>query len=100
MYGNMDKKESWYIMGKVSNEWQKLLPEFQKFLLERKLVPEKNIPYFAYWISRFLAFAQTRNIPASEYREQAVIEFLDILRVDNRKDSGLSGMTTGERGLN
>jgi hypothetical protein len=60
IYGNMDKKESWYIMGKVSNEGQKLLPEFQKFLLVQKLVPEKNMPYFAYWVSRFLAFAQTR----------------------------------------
>lgn len=62
MYGNMDKKESWYIMGKVSNEGQKLLPEFQKFLLERKLVPEKNMPYFAYWVSRFLAFARKRAV--------------------------------------
>ena len=35
-------------MGKVSNDGQRLLPEFQKFLLERKLVPEKNMPYFAY----------------------------------------------------
>ena len=71
-------------MGKVSNDEQKRLPEFQKFLLERKLIPEKNIPYFAYWVSRFLAFARTRDIPASEYREQTVIEFLDMLRADNR----------------
>jgi len=62
-------KKSWYIMGKVSNEGQKLLPEFQKFLLERKLVPGKNIPYFAYWVSRFLAFART---PAVSYKQLAL----------------------------
>jgi hypothetical protein len=84
IYGNMDKNESWYNMGKLSNDGQKLLPDFQKFLLERKLVPEKNIPYFAYWVSRFLAFARNRDMPASEYREQAVIEFLDTLRADKR----------------
>jgi hypothetical protein len=44
IYGNIDKKESWPIMGKVSNDGQRLLPEFQKFLLERKLVPEKICP--------------------------------------------------------
>ena len=44
-------------MGKVSVDKSKLLPEFQKFLLERKLAPEKNIPFLAYWASRFLDYA-------------------------------------------
>ena len=26
-----------------------ILPDFQKFLRSRKLVPDKNIPYFAPW---------------------------------------------------
>jgi integron integrase len=84
IYGNMDKKESWYNMSKVSNDGQKLLPEFQQFLLERKIVPEKNIPYFAYWVSRFLAFARNRDVPTSDYREHTVLEFLDTLRMDKR----------------
>ena len=29
-----------------------ILPEFQGFLRSRKLVPEKNIPYFASWASK------------------------------------------------
>jgi integron integrase len=35
----------------------RILPEFQDFLLSRKLVPEKNVPYYARWVSRFLAFS-------------------------------------------
>jgi hypothetical protein len=33
-----------------------ILPEFQKFLLEGKIVPEKSIPYYAVWVSKFLRF--------------------------------------------
>jgi len=35
-------------MGNLSNTPNETLPEFQKFLLERKLVPAKNITFFAY----------------------------------------------------
>ena len=35
-----------------------ILSEFQAFLRSRKLVPEKNIPYFASWASKFLYFMQ------------------------------------------
>lgn len=35
---------------------QKLLPEFQDYLLARKVVAEKNIPFFAWWASQFLTF--------------------------------------------
>ena len=40
---NKDEKPSWFIMvnmSKVKNE--DVLPEFQNFLLKKKLVPEKN----------------------------------------------------------
>jgi integron integrase len=83
-YGNMDKKPSWYIMGNLSKDRFKLLPEFQKFLLERKLAPEKNIPFLAYWVSRFFAFSQKHDYNATEYIESAVMEFLDALRVDEQ----------------
>lgn len=49
-------------MGKLSNNTHQTLPEFQKFLLERKLVPEKNVTFFAYWVSRFLDFARKRDL--------------------------------------
>jgi len=71
-------------MGKLSDSAKKVLPEFQKFLLERKLVPVKNAPFFAYWVSRFLNFAKKRDISAMEYQESAVMEFLDVLRSDKR----------------
>jgi len=71
-------------MGNLSNTAQDILPEFQKFLLERKLVPEKNAPFFAYWVSRFFDFARNRDIPSTEYHEAAVLEFLDALRSDKR----------------
>jgi len=50
----MDKKESWLNMGKTSTNAQGILPEFQKYLLEKKLAPERNITFLAYWVSRFL----------------------------------------------
>ena len=36
---------------------KRILPKFQDFLLSRKLVPEKNVPYYARWVIRFLAFS-------------------------------------------
>jgi hypothetical protein len=49
-------------MGNLSRESFNVPPEFQRFLQERKLVQEKNAPFFAYWVSRFLAFARQRDI--------------------------------------
>ncbi len=33
-----------------------LLPEFQEFLKQKKIVPDKQIPFYAQWVSRFLGF--------------------------------------------
>jgi len=33
------------------------LPDFQQYLLSRKLVPEKNVTFYAYWASRYLTFS-------------------------------------------
>jgi hypothetical protein len=33
-----------------------LLPEFQDFLIMRKLVPEAKTRFYARWVSKFLAF--------------------------------------------
>jgi len=71
-------------MGNLSNTPNETLPEFQKFLLERKLVPAKNVTFFAYWVSRFLAFARKRDFSTTEYQESAIIEFLDALRSEQR----------------
>ena len=43
-------------MGDLARRGNEELQDFQKFLLERRLAPEKNVPFLAYWVSRFLAF--------------------------------------------
>jgi len=53
-------------MGKLSDSAKKVLPEFQKFLLERKLIPVKNAPFFAYWVSWFLATKSQLSINQSD----------------------------------
>lgn len=71
-------------MGKLSNSANDVLPEFQKFLLEKKLVPDKKAPFYAHWVSRFLNYARDHELSAAEYHEPAVIEFLNILQTDKR----------------
>ncbi len=39
----------------------RVLPEFQNFLLSRSLVPEKNASFYAHWVSKFLAFSNTHG---------------------------------------
>lgn len=41
----MDLKTSWFNMGNLSNSANDVLPKFQKFLLEKKLVPDKKAPF-------------------------------------------------------
>lgn len=69
-------------MGNLENGKDRALPEFQAYLLKRKLVPEKNIPYFAYWVSRYLQFARKKELSSEVYNEAGVLEFLDGLRSD------------------
>jgi len=43
---------------------REILPEFQGYLRKRAIVPEKNIPFYAWWASRFLAFGnKNENLP-------------------------------------
>lgn len=53
------------------------LPEFQNFLISRKLVPEKNAPYYAHWVSKFMFFSNSRE---GLSRDLLVKEFLDSLK--------------------
>jgi len=55
----------------------KILPEFQDFLLSRKLVPEKKVPYYARWVSRFLAFSN-KSIHLDP--DMLTSEFMDSLK--------------------
>jgi integron integrase len=53
-----------------------VLPDFQDFLLSQKLAPEKNVPYLANWVSKFLAF---NNRKGQADIGQTVAEFMNFL---------------------
>jgi hypothetical protein len=59
------------------------LPEFQKYLLEKNLAPAKNVPFYAYWVSRFLNYARRNDFSTLEYQEAAVLGFLEFLKSDS-----------------
>ncbi|MDI6801426.1 MAG: integron integrase [Thermodesulfovibrionales bacterium] len=71
-------------MENLAKKPQDILPEFQKFLIQKDLVPQKNTQFFAYWVNRYIAFAHDKKIDPSSYQKSAIIEFLDILRSDER----------------
>ncbi len=71
-------------VAKLSEANKNVLPEFQKFLLERKLASEKNMPFLAYWVSRFLGFTRKLERTVMEYNEITVQEFIESLRSDKR----------------
>jgi len=52
---------------------------FQAFLRSRKLVPEKHIPYYAHWASKFLDFC---NKNTQYDHNKLVLEFMDSLKND------------------
>jgi integron integrase len=79
----MPLKPSWYIMENLSDNRKKdVLPEFQAFLLDKKLAQEKNVFFYALWASKFLNYANKKQIPAHEYQENAVIEFIESMKAD------------------
>jgi len=54
-----------------------ILPDFQKFLLSRGFVPAKNVPFYANWVSKFIAFSNRYE----ELNNDLLFEkFLDNLR--------------------
>jgi integrase len=55
----------------------RILPEFQNFLVSRSLVPEKNVSFYAYWVSKFLAFSNRNQDLGPDLR---VEKFLNHLR--------------------
>ena len=43
------------------------LPDFQQYLLSRKLVPEKSVTFYAYWVNRYLTFSKRlKNADSAE----------------------------------
>jgi len=58
-----------------------ILPEFQKFITERKLAPENQIPFYAHWVSKFLRFANDKQDKPLDLRIQL---FFDALKKDKK----------------
>ena len=53
------------------------LPDFQQYLLSRKLMPEKSVTFHAYWANRYLTFPKRlKNADAAE----ALRRFLEDLQ--------------------
>jgi hypothetical protein len=55
---------------------KQILSEFQKFLLDKKFIPEKNTPFYAYWVNKFLYFSNNTEILPADAR---IKKFLDQL---------------------
>ncbi len=58
-----------------------LLPDFQKFLIEHKLVPQRHVPFYALWASRFLSFSNKNQDKKMELR---IRFFLDSLTKEQK----------------
>jgi integron integrase len=59
----------------------RLLPDFQQFLLHRKLVPENQVPFYAFWASRFVRFLNSADDKPISLKIQS---FLDTLKGDSK----------------
>jgi len=55
----------------------RILPEFQDFLLSRSLIPAKNTPFYAYWVSKFLTFSNKNQDLGPDLKVQ---KFLTLLK--------------------
>ncbi|MGD0917704.1 MAG: hypothetical protein ABSB22_14730 [Thermodesulfobacteriota bacterium] len=56
----------------------RIYPEFQDFLLSRKLVAEKNVPYYARWVSKALTFS---NESKPSNHDALILEFIHSLKL-------------------
>jgi len=45
-----------------------ILPDFQIFLVSHRLAAEKNAPYYAFWVSKFLEFSNEKGIMPQEVK--------------------------------
>jgi integron integrase len=59
----------------------RILPEFQDFLLSHSLVPAKNAPFYAHWVSKFLTFSNRNQDLGSDLMVQ---KFLNQLKTQKK----------------
>lgn len=53
-----------------------ILPEYQKYLISNKLVPEKNAQFYAFWVSKFLSFSNKNENFTVDIKIEKFLEFL------------------------
>jgi len=52
----------------------RILPEFQDFLISRSLAPARNAPFYAHWVSNFLAFSNRNQDLGPDLRAQKFLQ--------------------------
>jgi integron integrase len=71
-------------MGNLPKTVKEPLPEFQNFLREKGLAPEKNIPFLAYWVKRFLDFAKAKDLDVTNFSDTVISAFVEALRAERK----------------
>jgi hypothetical protein len=64
----------------------RILPEFEDFLLSRSLVPAKNAPFYAHWVSKFLAFSNKNQDLGPDLRVEKFLNQLNE-RSEHQRDT-------------
>ena len=66
-----------------------ILPDFQEFLLSRGFTPAKNVPFYANWASKCIAFS---NRHEELNHDLEVEKFLDKLNDAGHREPDLSAI--------
>jgi integron integrase len=75
-------------MDLLSNSHLKdILPDFQRFLLERKLAAERHVPFYALRVSQFLSFAKNNQ---ERDLEILIGKFIDSLKTKDKLNDWLT----------
>jgi len=56
-----------------------ILPDFQKYLVANNFSPEKNAPFYALWVNKFLSFCNNID-PVNRKADIAMPQFLSHLQ--------------------
>ena len=67
---------------------KQILSEFKKFLFDKKFIPEKNTPFYAYWVNKFLYFSNNTEILPADAR---IKKFLDQLSAKAETTDNIMG---------
>ena len=62
-----------------------ILVEYQRFLISNKFVSEKEAPFCAYWVSKFLSFSKKQENLPFNLKTQKFFYYLNSLKIDDWK---------------